>query len=113
MLKIAKLKFIISRITAYLERFFKWLSFNDEDEILSKELKATVQKIQSENYKRLVIENFVSHIKQITLEKDGYLITDVQAFNQAHQLFLNGKNSGKIDLLNSLIPEEEYYNGRF
>lgn len=78
---------------------------NLENVLLYKDFYAAVRRIQLENYKEIVLGKLAPYIRDLRLHNDGYLITDKQAVEEAHQLFLNGKQSGKIDELNSLVIE--------
>lgn len=84
---------------------------NAVNRMFYKDLNDAIKNIQITNYKEIVLQKLAPYIKEVTLNKEGYLITDLQAFEQAHQLFLQGKEAGKIDELNSIIPNEEYING--
>ena len=92
-----------TKIADIIQKIKNFVTFNDEDECLAKDLRANIQAIREINSEILINDILVPQIRREILEKEGYLITDEQAVQGALNIFLASKINGTIDELNSLI----------
>lgn len=86
------------------------VSYETEDEEnarLLQDYKARIQEIKTDNYISL-IERLKDFAIDDELSKTGLLITPLEAFNRAHEMFCLAKEHGKIDSLNRVVSEVEY-----
>lgn len=102
----------IERLKLYLRQLVQWLMFDDENEIIHRDFLNAVRGIQYKNYREIVFNKLAPYIKETTLKSQGYLITEKQALEGAQRLFLDGRQSGKIDFLNALVMDEGGSNGK-
>lgn len=79
----------------------------EENERLSQAYKARLKEIKKENYFSL-IERLKDFAIDEELSRTGLLITPLEAFNRAHEMFCLAKEHGKIDELNRVASEVEY-----
>ena len=78
----------------------------EENERLYKALADRTQEIKKENYFSLM-ERLKDYAVDEELSRTGLLITPLEAFNRAHEMFCLAKQNGKIDDLNRVISEVE------
>lgn len=63
------------------------------------------QNILEKNSRYIIEEKLVPYIISDTLYKENYLMSEKDAYKIATQLFIEGKQNGKIDELNRLVKE--------
>ena len=90
---------IVYRLKTKIRNFFYPLIEDEESNFLNFELDKRIMEIQSNNYRAIVVEKLVPYYKEV------YNLTDSEAWGASQALFLQGKESGKIDCLNSLNLE--------
>jgi hypothetical protein len=86
------------------------ISYETEDEEnarLSQAYKERLKEIKKENYFSLM-ERLKDYAVDEELSRTGLLITPLEAFNRAHEMFCLAKEHGKIDILNRVVSEVEY-----
>jgi hypothetical protein len=96
-------------ITRVRELKIELVSYETEEEEnarIAEALAVQVQKIKCENYLSLM-ERLKDFAIDEELSKTGLLITPIEAFNRAHELFCQAKEHGKIDEFNRIVSEVE------
>lgn len=86
------------------------VSYETEDEENARLLQAykeRLKEIKKENYFSLM-ERLKDYAVDEELSRTGLLITPLEAFNRAHEMFCLAKQHGKIDNLNRVVSEVEY-----
>lgn len=92
-----------TKAATVMQKIKNFVSFNDEDELLARDLRANIQAIREINSEIIINDILVPQIRREILEREGYLITDEQAMQGALNIFLESKMNGTIDELNSLV----------
>lgn len=60
------------------------------------------EQLKRENYLKTMAK-LIAFVKDYELSDSGLLLTDEEAFRQAHNLYLAGKRNGRIGVLNEVI----------
>jgi hypothetical protein len=97
----------INRVRELKIELVSYETEEEENERLSQAYKARLQEIKKENYFSLM-ERLKDFAIDEELSRTGLLITSLEAFNRAHEMFCLAKEHGKIDELNRVASEVEY-----
>lgn len=76
-----------------------------ENQRLTAEFHNRVLQIRKKNYLKFMNERLIPFCRHLELTKTGLLLSDVNLFNQAHQMFLEGKTNGRFDEFNNLVEK--------
>jgi hypothetical protein len=97
----------INRVRELKIELVSYETEDEENERLSQAYKTRLKEIKKENYFSL-IERLKDFAIDEELSRTGLLITSLEAFNRAHEMFCLAKEHGKIDELNRVASEVEY-----
>lgn len=104
------IKKLWTELTRVRELTIELVSYETEEEENARLLqayKARLKEIKTENYLSLM-ERLKDFAIDEELSRTGLLITPLEAFNRAHEMFCLAKEHGKIDSLNRVASEVEY-----
>lgn len=97
----------INRVRELKIELVSYETEEEENERLYKAFIDRTQEIKKENYFSLM-ERLKDFAIDEELSRTGLLITPLEAFNRAHEMFCLAKEHGKIDSLNRVVSEVEY-----
>ena len=83
----------------------KHLFYAKKQKALILNFNAKKQEILEKNSRYIIEEKLVPYIISDTLYRENYLMSEEQAYKIATQMFLEAKESGRIDCLNRLNKE--------
>lgn len=97
----------INRVRELKIELISYETEDEENSRLSQAYKERLKEIKKENYFSLM-KRLKDYAVDEELSRTGLLITPIEAFNRAHEMFCLAKEHGKIDILNRVVSEVEY-----